>query len=547
MHKYVIVILLLLLFSIILYAQDNHMDIMTTMTGEHDFFGMGYFMTTLDFNGDGYDDLVISENGWRPTEYIGNNNVRSFGKLNFYFGGQSFDNVPEMEIPGHHEIEFSHTTSMCNAGDMNGDGIYELALFRATMYEDNNSQHYDLQLCIFYGGATPDTISDYVITFPRDQYNNGGTCSVSSLGDINDDGFDDLGYVLRKNIPNEPYAFFILYGATMINQELLEAGSHSGPASFTGIGDINGDGIADFSIGYLSDSQNWHQRITLFYGNTTGVYSDSVVVGDANISRPQTYPVGDINRDGFADFATYFCNNNFRLYYGGSVFNPSNYVLIAPTYNGDISGWGFGHGDVNGDGTDDIMGTNFTQADGYGDAYLWICGVPMNGSPDLHITPPSLPWPAMIDSEMFGWCLTMGDYNGDGCCDVAISAPFDYAAFPEPGHVFVYAGNHQLNDPTPISDDTQTPAISKMQLYPNPLQPQNSSLNVKFNKQTGNQSSTFEIYNIKGQKVKSFIITAEQSKAGSTNYNLNDLSSGVYLCVYTNTKQQIKGKITIMK
>ncbi len=552
MTKHILFFLALLLFTGILSAQ-NHMDIMTTMTGEFDFAEMGWIMTTLDWNGDNYDDLVIMESGWRPPEHVGDPTVKSYGKLNFYLGGPDFDNIPEITLPGSYEREYWATYSMCNAGDMNGDGIDDLALFRATMYEENIDQYYDLQLCVFYGGANPDTIPDYVLTFPREEWDN-TFCHVRGLGDINHDGFADIGYIsLRHGYPYQ-IQIGITYGGGMLNTVFDEISNVQDNADICGISDVNADGIDDFYLGYgYGSNSNPTHRIVLYYGNLSGIYSDSLVIADdSNLRNSFAYPAGDVNGDGYADIVTAFRGSNAILVFGGPGFNGTNYVNISPPYNGDAGGEGFGHGDVNGNGTDDLMGTNVTQFSGYGDAYLWIGGIPMNGGPDLHLTPPDLPWPLEVDLEMFGFCLTMGDYNGDGCCDAAISAPFDYAGFATPGLVFVYAGNTQLDDPTPISDYTNTPAISKLQLYPNPLQSWNSELNVRFTVTPPTPlpkggASTFEIYNIRGQKVKSFTMNAEQAKSGSATYNLNDLSSGVYVCVFTSGEAQQKQKITVIR
>jgi hypothetical protein len=76
--------LMLMLSGTFLFAQNNHMDIMTTMTGEHSFADMGWIMTTLDWNGDGHDDLIVDENGWKPPEYQNNTSIRPYGKLLFY-------------------------------------------------------------------------------------------------------------------------------------------------------------------------------------------------------------------------------------------------------------------------------------------------------------------------------------------------------------------------------------------------------------------------------------------------------------------------------
>jgi hypothetical protein len=546
-NKLLLFVLLLSIISLIA-AQENHMDIMTTMTGEHDWALMGDVMTTLDWNGDGHDDLVINENGWRPPEYIGNPNVRSYGKLNFYFGGTNFDNVPEITLPGSYQQEYLYTFSMCNARDMNGDGVDELALFRATMYEDNNDQNYDLQLCVFYGGATPDTIPDYVLTFPREEWDN-TYGSVRGLGDINSDGHTELGYVIGKNYPLRSYTYGIVYGDSMTNAVFIEAGTTLDMADFEGLGDINADGVGDFCLGYkYIINQVRYSKVILYYGSPSEIYSDSLVICQgSDFSKPYAYPAGDLNWDGHPEFVSSFTNTSAKIYFGGPDFDGTQYIAFAPPYNGGNWNNGFAHGDVNGNGTSDLMGTNVSQSNGYGDTYLWMGGVPMNGIPDLHLTP-SL----NENSEMYGFCLTMGDYNADGCCDAAISAPFNYSGSPFPGKVFVYAGNPQLNDPTPNADDANTPLISKLQLYPNPLQPQNTCLNVRFtplNPPSGRgvEFSTFEIFNIKGQKVKSFVISAEQAKSGSAIYHLNDLSSGVYVCVFTNGEMQHKGKITVIR
>jgi len=548
MKKNGFAILFFTVFTCFLYAQ-NHMDIMTTMTGEHNFANMGLAMTTLDWNGDGYDDLIVNSQNWDPRGFTPSYPPFPYGKLYVYFGGPGFDNIPEMEIPGHHEIEFCHTTAMCNAGDMNGDGIDDLALFRATMYEDGNDQHYDSQLCVFYGGADPDTIPDYVLTFPREEWDVASYNEVQCLGDIDHDGFSDIGYAIGHADFYSPYNFGIIYGGSMENTIFSNIGNRQDWGDIRGVGDINADGISDFCIGYLNGTlSNNEHRVVLYYGSTSRIFSDSLVIADTPLLyNAYSYPVGNINMDGISDFASSFAYSNAKLYFGCSDFDGSQNETITPSYNGDTAGMGFAHGDVNGNGTDDLMGTFCSQADGYGDAYLWIGGVPMNGTSDLHITPD-----VNHNMEMFGWCLTMGDYNGDGYCDAAISAPFDYAGWPYPGEVIVYAGNPQLNDPTPIADNTNTPEISKLQLYPNPLQPSKSNLNVSFSGLTPLPPSSrgvisFDIYNIRGQKVKSYIITAEQTKAGAASFNLHDLPTGVYICKFHDESHFLHHKLTIIR
>jgi hypothetical protein len=334
-------LLLFILFlstSSIIVAQ-NHMDIMTTMTGEHIYSLMGAQMTTLDWNGDGYDDLIVLSPNWDPRGYTPVYPPFPCGKYYIYFGGPNFDNVPEMEMPGTHEIEYGNITSMCNAGDMNGDGIDDLALFRATMYEDNNDQHYDLQLCVFYGGANPDTIPDYVITFPREDFDNDTYVHIRSLGDINNDGFNDLGYIIGMNYYPNPYRFGIIHGGSMENTIFKDIGNRQFASDFTGIGDVNADGIDDFCIGYMHwVNSNNYGRIMLYYGNSTSIYRDSLMIADnSDVRSSFSYPTGDLNWDGYSDFVSSFTSSTAKLYYGGPGFNGTQFVTFSPPYNGDSS------------------------------------------------------------------------------------------------------------------------------------------------------------------------------------------------------------------
>jgi len=526
------------------------MDIMTTMTGEYNLSYYGWIMTTLDWNGDGHDDLIVSEKAWKPAEYVSDPNIISYGKFFVYYGGPDFDSTPEKVIPGQYQGEYLRTSSICNAGDVNGDGIDDLALFRATPYEDGIIAHYDLKLCVFYGSADPDTVADYEIVFPREQWDH-SYCDVNRLGDINHDGYDDIGYTMDPADSYSDYHWGIIYGGQSLQDTpYMDVGRRIDFSQFCGLGDVNADGIDDFCMGYAyTQNQVSYKRIVLYFGNTTGAPYDSLVVFDGTgLSIPFAFPAGDVNGDGISDFTACYTGSQYRMYFGSADIDPASYVTMYPSYHGDSAGWGFGYGDMNGDGCDDLLGTSVDWGSGSGSFVWWMGGTPMNGGYDLlYDAPTAAQW------YMFGFCLTMGDYNADGYCDAAISAPFDpNGSLPWNGKVFIYAGNRQLNDPTPTTDETHTPNPEKLSLYPNPLQPQQAELNVQFTLMTplppsSRGVSNFAIYNVKGQKVKSYIITAEQTKAGEASYDLNDLPAGVYICKFHDGNHFLQHKLTIIR
>jgi hypothetical protein len=102
----------------------NHMDIMTDIVGEHNNAQLGRISTTLDWNGDHYDDLILNSM-WLPPELVGTPNLIPYGRINAYMGGPGFDNIPDVSMLGAYSYEYL-ALSMCNAGDMNGDGFDDL-------------------------------------------------------------------------------------------------------------------------------------------------------------------------------------------------------------------------------------------------------------------------------------------------------------------------------------------------------------------------------------------------------------------------------------
>ncbi|MBN2461213.1 MAG: FG-GAP repeat protein, partial [Candidatus Cloacimonetes bacterium] len=73
MLKKIVLLCLVILIRQIIHC-DNYMNMMVQLEGEHDFSEFGTTMTSLDFNGDGIDDLVVGANEWDP-DYNGSDPV----------------------------------------------------------------------------------------------------------------------------------------------------------------------------------------------------------------------------------------------------------------------------------------------------------------------------------------------------------------------------------------------------------------------------------------------------------------------------------------
>ena len=187
----VLLLVTLLILSISLFC-INHMDIMTTMTGEFPGADFGASVASLDYNGDGYQDLVVCERGWNPTGNQPQGSFLGYGKLFFYMGGPNFDNVPEFTIEGTYPWQYV-SNYIFNAGDLNGDGREDLAAGAPESMGPDGS--YSTKLFIFYGKDTYSTEPDTILYFVT----NGAGLNITPLGDINHDGYAELGYTIQPD------------------------------------------------------------------------------------------------------------------------------------------------------------------------------------------------------------------------------------------------------------------------------------------------------------------------------------------------------------
>ncbi|WGM39262.1 FG-GAP-like repeat-containing protein [Caulobacter sp. NIBR1757] len=292
-----------------------------------------------DFNGDGIEDMLVGGNGadtYRGAGYV------IFGKdtgLTGAFAGE----IDVADLDGNNGFKISGVAaydlagaSVTNAGDINGDGIDDIAIGAAG--SDSNGANSG-SLYIVYGSN-----SGFSATVGLSGLN--GTngfrivglaagdalgISVSGGGDFNDDGVDDL--VIGANGLTNNGGAFIVFGkntavagnfTSTLNVSTLDGTNGvriDGEASGDGLGirvsnldDVNGDGIDDFMIGASAqdDAGANAGAVYVVFGKTTwgataslaaldgtnGFQINGEAAGD-NLSR--VAGMGDWNNDGFMD------------------------------------------------------------------------------------------------------------------------------------------------------------------------------------------------------------------------------------------------------
>ena len=348
-------------------------------------------------------------------------------------------------------------TSVCTAGDVNGDGYSDL-IIGGPLYD--NGQNDEGKVWVFHGGpAGPGATADWFYESNNLDAHLGH--SVSTAGDVNGDGFADviIGAINYTIDTAAQGAALVFYGSneglgdsfTILQGD--QTGSRFG-SSVSTAGDFNGDGYGDVVVGAEKyDFGNNEGKISFYKGSESGIeenhceqftsWKTSARLGCS------VRLAGDVNGDGFSDViagASHVTN--------GEESEGQAYVFHG-TESGVILGWSYepdrfnaffgtsvsGAGDINGDGYSDVI----IGAPGYenahpskGAVYIFY-GSPtgLSNIPDKIIEPV-----VMHNVGVFGNSVsTAGDLDGDGYADIIVGASgYSSQDYQSEGAAYVFRG-----------------------------------------------------------------------------------------------------------
>ncbi|MCA9024175.1 MAG: FG-GAP repeat protein [Planctomycetaceae bacterium] len=450
----------------------------------NDLSGFGSSIANLgDLDGDGIVDFAVGAEGdddggnARGAVYVlflnADDTVKAHQKISDTSGGftaviDDFDQIG---------------SSLANVGDIDGDGITDLAV-GATNDGDGGSRHGAVYVLFLNANGTvkshqkiSDTQGNFTATL--DAYDFLGR-SLTNLGDLDGDGVTDLAVGADGDSDGGTYrgAVYVLFmntdGTVKSHQKISDtAGGFTGSlddgdyfgASVANTGDLDGDGISDLAVGAVHDGDGGliggavyvlflnangtvksHQKIS----NTAGGFT--AMLGHGDSFGNSLANLGDVDGDGIAELAvgTYFDDAGTYGTFRGAVYILSleavtppgvvtSFSKISDTAGNFTAALGDGDrfgvsvtslGDLDGDGINDLAAGARSDDDGGSNrGAVYVLFLNADGTVKSHqkISDTAGNFTATLDdSDLFGISVTnLGDLDGDGITDLAVGARND--------------------------------------------------------------------------------------------------------------------------
>jgi hypothetical protein len=421
-------LLCFLFFFAVAFSAHSQCPPVYTFTGEAvgDIFG-AEVAPAGDVNNDGYADYLIS--AWLSDA----GGTRS-GRV-YVYSGQTRNTL--YVFTGDTATDF-FGISVASAGDVNHDGFADVIIGAS----GNDAGGNGAGRAYVFSGQTDDTL--YVFT--GEAVGDGLGRSVASAADVNNDGFADFIIGAWQSDAGgansgRAYVFSGQNGDTLLDFTGAAAGDHFG-TSVSSAGDVNNDGFADIIIGAGGNDVGGIDagRAYVFCGQTGDTLY--IFTGEVTDDRFGTSlaSAGDVNNDGFADMIIGASWNDA----GGSDAGRA-YVFSGQTgdtlhvFTGGAAGDNLGvsvapAGDFNMDGFADlIVGASGPYGSDAGRAYVFSG---QNGD-KLYV------FTGEAEGNSFGYSVAVaGDVNNDSFVELLVGAPgFGVPGDPEPqfGRAYLFS------------------------------------------------------------------------------------------------------------
>jgi hypothetical protein len=275
----------------------------TIISGESTTFKTGDYLTTGDFNGDGFSDLVVgaynTTNGSRT--YI----FHSQGQSGISTMNASFANRIIIESSN---IEFGYALA---TGDFNGDGFSDLLIGANDFDSSSTSGRAFLYLSTGSAGIVQ-TVSTSANLIINGENSGDRIGDYLSFADLNNDGFAELILGASRYIGGASNGRVYIYSGSATNPGNVTINANTITNRITGTGggrlgaamgiiDFNGDGFSDlantanaFNLGLAFDGRfyiYYNNKSNTFFDKNLDTNADWILNGDANTATRYGYNV----------------------------------------------------------------------------------------------------------------------------------------------------------------------------------------------------------------------------------------------------------------
>ena len=385
---------------------------------------IGSALASGDVNGDGTADLMVGASG---TNLVG-----------VFFGPLAGDYViSDADLHFQGPVASAAGSSVA-VFDQDNDGYADVFVGAPAWSDSTRGRG---RVYLFRGGPSlPSTLVPDAVFTGADEKNNFAGQVVANLGDLNNDGFDELGIGAprRNQGPGEAYVYWgagVPYSGgydVTLAPVILSGNSFLDNAgvAMAGVGDVNGDGIDDLLLGSA------RRYAYLIYGgalasNTVLAASDVRFLGDTSTGAAKVVGApGDLDGDGFAELLISSVEDD-----DGEVNAGAATVVYGRTsYPGE------------GGATSPIFSLNDVESRG-----RWADELSPVMPPESATNAGVLEGAKLVGigrADQAGVALAKGDFNGDGNSDLLVGA--NHADGPDgrtyAGTVYGYFGGAYGND-----------------------------------------------------------------------------------------------------
>ena len=275
-------------------------------------------------------------------------------------------------------------------------------------------------------------------------------CHVSDAGDTNGDGYDDIitGATGHDAGGTNAGAAYLVLGPVSGRMELASAsaklvgerpGDRAG-GSVSSAGDVDGDGVDDLLIGASGHPLGSYATGAAYLVLSPVAGTVDLSDADAKLVGEEKYDgaggsvsgAGDINGDGYDDLLIGAGGHESADGRGGAayvVLGPvsgtmeladADAKIVGEVFNDGSVGGGNWAGDINGDGHEDILVGSSGYDEGDSEGAVFLLFGPVSGT--VNLSSADAKFVGEAEADRVGAVCGAGDVNKDGYDDVLVGA-----------------------------------------------------------------------------------------------------------------------------